>query len=111
VARIYVRRDELVSGRAVFPDLDIPDAARRSFVTVSLAGTLFHELQHYLGLEDEGITYDREIAWYRGLDEAHIGGLVGERRRWFEWAVASALESARAAREKAVGPSAGASPR
>lgn len=110
VARIYVRRDELGSGRVPFPNLDIPDAARRTFATVSLAGTLFHELQHYRGLEDEGLTYDREIAWYGGLGEAHLGRLDGERRRWFDWAVASALESARAARAKAVGQGSGASP-
>ena len=103
VSRIYVRRDELVSGRVPFPDLDLPDAARRTFTTVALAGTLFHELQHYQGLEDEGATYEREIAWYRGLGEARLGQLDGEGKRWFEWAVASALESARAAREKAVG--------
>jgi hypothetical protein len=102
VARVYVRRDELVAGRVVFPDLEVPDAARRTFATVNLAGTLYHELQHEQGLEDEGLTYDQEIDWYRRLEQANIDRLHGEDRRWFEWALASALQSARAARAEAV---------
>ena len=103
VARIYVRRDELFDRELPFPDLDVPDAAQRQFATIRLAGTLFHELQHYDGLEDEGATYDREIEWYQRLRDQVLPGLDGERHRWFEWAVDSAIESARAAREKATG--------
>jgi hypothetical protein len=103
VRRIYVRPDELLFRRLPFPDLDIPETAQRTFTTIRLAGTLFHELQHYGGLEDEGATYDREIAWYRRLREAVLPELRGEAARWFEWAVDSALESAQAAREKATG--------
>jgi hypothetical protein len=103
VSRIYVRRDELASRRLPFPDLDVPEPARRAFASINLAGTLFHELQHHEGLEDEGATYEREITWYRGLGERAPRALQGEERRWFEWARASALESARAAREEAVG--------
>jgi hypothetical protein len=109
VSRIYVRRDELLRTRMPFPELELPDAARRAFSELSLAGTLFHELQHAHGLEDEGATYDREIAWYRALGASQLPRLAGEEKRWFEWAVASAVESARAARAKAVGGGAGAS--
>ena len=103
VRRIYVRSDELVAGKLPFPDLDAPEDAQRTFTRIRLAGTLFHELQHFGGLEDEAATYDREIAWYGRLRDAVLPGLEGERARWFEWAVDSALESAKAAREKATG--------
>ena len=49
-----------------FADPDIPEAAQRTFATIRLAGTLFHELQHYQGVEDERVAYEREMAWYRG---------------------------------------------
>jgi hypothetical protein len=101
VSRIYVRSDELVVRSLPFPDLDVPDGARRTFATIRLAGTLFHELQHFEGVEDEDAAYEREIEWYRGLGERTAGRLDGDEKRWFEWALASALESAVAAREKA----------
>jgi hypothetical protein len=103
VRRIYVREDELRTRHLPFPDLDVPEAAQRLFTRIRLAGTLFHELQHYDGLEDEGATYDREIGWYEGLRDRRLDLLEGDDRHWFEWAVASALESAEAAREKATG--------
>jgi len=103
VSRIYVRSDELVARRLPFPDLDIPDEAQRIFARIRLAGTLFHEIQHDQGVEDEGDAYEREMAWYQGLGERAADRLEGEQRRWFDWAVASALGSAAAAREKATG--------
>lgn len=107
VSRIYVRREEWLRSRLPFPDLALPHAARRTFSELSLAGTLFHELQHARGLEDEGATYDREIAWYQALGDSQLPRLEGDEKRWFEWAVASAVESARAARAAAVGESGG----
>ena len=103
VRRIYVRRQELLARTLPFPELDVPDSAQRTFATIRLAGTLYHELQHYEGLEDERATYEREIGWYEALGEAAHGEPEGERRRWFEWAVESALASAEAARDKATG--------
>jgi hypothetical protein len=102
VSRIYVRNDELVVRRLPFPELDIPDEARRTFATIRLAGTLFHELQHADGVEDEGTAYEREMEFYERLGEQNAERLEGEERRYFEWAVASALESAAAARENAT---------
>jgi len=101
--RIFVRRDELVARTLPFPDLDVPEWAQRTFATMRLAGTLFHELQHYEGLDDELATYEREIEWYRGLRGRMLDRLQGEERRWFEWAVDSAIETATAAAEKAKG--------
>jgi len=103
VSRVFVRGDELVSPELPFPDLDVPEPAQRTFATVRLAGTLFHELQHHEGLDDEAETYDREIAWYRHLREGMLERLGGEDRHWFEWAVDSAIQSAAAAQEKAGG--------
>jgi hypothetical protein len=102
VSRIYVRRDELVVRSLPFPELDLPDQARRTFATIRLAGTLYHELQHYDGIEDENAAYEREMSWYRELGERNADRLSGEERRLFDWAVASALDSAAAAREEAV---------
>jgi len=101
VSRVYVRRDELVARSLSFPELDIPEEAQRTFARIRLAGTLFHEIQHYQGVEDESAAYERETAWYRGLGEQAAVRLEGEERRWFDWAVASAIDSAAAAREKA----------
>jgi hypothetical protein len=102
VRRIYVRRDSLVPRGLPFPDLDVPEEAQRTYQMVRLAGTLYHELQHFEGLEDEDATYDREVAWYRALKERRLPRLQGEARRQLEWALASALMSAEAAREKAT---------
>jgi hypothetical protein len=101
VRRVFIRRDELVAHGLPFPDLDVPESAQRTFETIRLAGTLFHELQHYDGLEDEDATYQREIRWYKELRERVPERLGGDERRLFEWAVDSAIKSAAAAREKA----------
>ena len=101
--RVFVRSDELVARDLPFPDLDVPEPAQRTFATIRLAGTLFHELQHYEGLDDEEATYAREIEWYHGLRARMLDRLPGEERRRFEWAVDSAIETATAAREKAKG--------
>ena len=103
VSRIFVRRDELVARDLPFPSLDAPESAQRTFAAIRLAGTLFHELQHYEGLEDEAATYEREIDWYAGLRERMLARLQGEEQRWFEWAVDSAIQTATAARERAKG--------
>ena len=100
VSRVFVRRDELINPELPFPDLDVPETAQRTFATIRLAGTLYHEHQHLDGLEDEAETYDREIAWYERLRDARVDRLEGEERHWFEWAVGSAVKSAAAAREK-----------
>ncbi len=103
VSRVFVRRDELINPELPFPDLDVPGPAQRTFATIRLAGTLYHERQHFDGLEDEGETYYREIAWYERLRDATVDQLEDEERHWFEWAVESAIQSAAAAREKAEG--------
>ena len=102
VSRVYVQRQELLTPELPFPDLDVPEPAQRTFATIRLAGTLFHELQHYDGLEDEDTTYDREIEWYRGLGGTMANRLQGEEKRGFDWAIDSAVQSAAAAQERAA---------
>lgn len=103
VSRIYVRGDVLVARGLPFPDLDVPEAAQRAFAAMRLAGTLVHELAHYEGVIDETAAYEREMAWYRQLGERAALRPSGEDRRWFDWALSSALDSAAAASERAVG--------
>jgi len=98
---VFVRRDRLVPRGLPFPELDAPEEAQLTFDRIRLAGTLYHELQHYDGLEDEAATYGREVEWYDGLRERMLGRLEGEDRHWFEWAVDSAIETAVAAQEEA----------
>jgi hypothetical protein len=103
VSRIYLREDELLAPGLPFPELAVPFEARLAFARVCLAGTLYHELQHYRGVEDERAAYELEMAWYRALWERTASRLSGEDRRWFEWAVESALQSAAMARRRATG--------
>ena len=65
VSWVYLRRDVLVARILPFADPEIPEAAQRTFATIRLAGTLFHELQHYQGVKDERVAYEREMDWYR----------------------------------------------
>lgn len=101
VSRVFVSRGELLPRELPFPELDIPEPAQRTFAALRLAGTLYHELQHRDGLEDERETYEREIEWYADLGERMMGQLPEEDQREFEWAVESAIETAVAAQEKA----------
>jgi hypothetical protein len=102
VSRIYLREDELMAPSLPFPHLAVPEEARLAFTRICLAGTLYHELQHYQGVEDERVAYEREMVWYGELGERAAAALSGDERRSFEWAVASALQSAAAARRKAL---------
>lgn len=104
VRRIYIREAALLSPEAhLFPDGDasIAPERRRAFARVSLAGALFHELQHWDGVAEEARAYDLEIAWLEAL-RSRAADLEGETRRAFEWGVDSAVLSARKARAQAT---------
>ncbi len=107
VRRIYIREIALVSPEAhLFPRgaEGIPVPQQRAFASVSLAGALFHELQHFDGIEDEAAAYDREIAWLEGLRAAPgLAPLAEPERRSLDWGIESALLSARKARSLAIG--------
>lgn len=106
VRRIYVRRLALLDPKAhLYPVAppDIPDANQRAFAFISQAGALRHELAHYDGMFKEADAYAVEIAWYKGLRaSAWFASLQGEKGRVFDWALESAVLTARSASEKAT---------
>jgi len=106
VRRIYVRRLALLDPRAHHYPVtraDIPDANQHTFAWISLAGALCHELAHYDGMIEEADAYATEIAWYEGLRASPwFASLEGQGRRVFDWALDSAVLTARSAREKAA---------
>lgn len=107
VRRVYVREVALLSPeRHLFPDgeTSLSPARRRSFAQVSLAGALYHELQHWDGVEDEAAAYDLEIAWLEGLRPSQLAAGSDEERRALEWGIESAVLSARKARGLATAP-------
>lgn len=106
VRRIYIRRLALLDPRAhLYPITPpgIPDANQSAFALLSLAGALRHELAHYDGMIEEADAYATEIAWYEGLRASPWFALLpGEQRRVFDWALESAVLTARRASEKAA---------
>lgn len=106
VRRIYVRRLALLDPREhLYPvtPADIPIAHQRAFAWISLAGALRHEIAHYDGMIKEADAYAAEIAWYEGLRASPwLKRQGGERRQVFEWALESAVLTARSAQEKAA---------
>jgi hypothetical protein len=106
VRRIYVRRVALLDPRAhLYPvaPTGIPDANQRAFAWISLAGALRHELAHYDGMIDEADAYAVEIAWYEGLRASPwFASLQGKARDVFDWALESAVLTARRASETAA---------
>ena len=106
VRRIYVRRLALLDPRAhhyPMTPADIPEANQRTFAWISLAGALRHELAHYDGMIEEADAYAAEIAWYDGLRASPwFASLAGERRRVFDWALESAVLTARSAGARAA---------
>jgi hypothetical protein len=106
VRRIYVRRLALLDPRAhLFPTAPahIPDANQRAFAWISLAGALRHELAHYDGMIREPDAYAAEIAWYERLRASPwFASREGRERGIFEWALESAVLTARKASEKAA---------
>jgi hypothetical protein len=108
VRRVYVRETALLSPEAhLFPqgEPSLRRENRQAFARVSLAGALYHELQHWDGIEDEAAAYDLEIAWLLGLRPPEQAAMSDEERRALEWGIESAVLSARKARALATGTS------
>ncbi|HET7294269.1 MAG TPA: hypothetical protein VFM88_17730 [Vicinamibacteria bacterium] len=105
VRRVYLRDVALRSPEAhLYPEADatIPGEKRRAFAGVSLAGALFHELQHWDGVEDESAAYDLEIAWLESLRGSLPRDLTDPERSALDWGIESAVLSARKARALAT---------
>jgi hypothetical protein len=109
VRRIYIREQALLSPEAhLFPDGDasLTPENRRAFARVSLAGALYHELQHWAGIEDEAQAYDLEIAWLENLRGSPLATGADAGGRAMDWGIQSAVLSARKARAQATGAAA-----
>jgi hypothetical protein len=107
VRRVYVRGPALLEPRTqLYADgeASVPRAQQDAFAELSLAGALYHELEHYRGVLDERAAYDAEIAWYETLRVSRwYSGLEEGRKRIYAWALESAILSAREARRRATG--------
>ena len=105
VRRIYVRGEALRDPAGhLFAGVasEAPPAHREAFARMSLAGALVHELAHHDGIEDEGAAYELELGWYERVRKSpFVAGLPREARAAYDWAIESAILSARAARRRA----------
>lgn len=100
VRRVYVRQKALLDPRAhLYPSPSaVPDAHQRAFAWISLAGALRHELAHHEGMIEEHEAYATEMAWYEGVRASPwFAALRGEDLRMFDWALQSAVLTARSA--------------
>ncbi len=99
--RIYIRQVALLNPRAhLYPHgaADVPFGHQDAFALVSLGGAMRHELAHYDGAIEESDAYRQELAWYEELRASPlIVAREGEERRRFDWALESAMASARKA--------------
>ncbi|MEO8358795.1 MAG: hypothetical protein ABI672_02100 [Vicinamibacteria bacterium] len=101
VKRIYIRRIALRDPRLhLYPHgaADIPAEYQLDFAWLSLGGAMRHELAHYDGALDEAGAYQQELNWYNGIrGSAQITRLEGDRRAAWDFALDSAILSAREA--------------
>jgi hypothetical protein len=104
--RIYIRRIALLDpAKHLYPVASnaIPDDNQRAFARLSLSGALRHELAHYDGMIEEADAYAAEIAWYESLRASPwFASLAPHSRRVHDWALTSAVKTARRARETAA---------
>ncbi len=105
VRRIYIRRVALLNPRAhLYPAgvEGVPETFQNAFAWLSLAGAMRHELAHRDGALDESSAYRIEIEWYEEVQRsAFVSGLPEESRAAWDWALQSALMSARKAAQRA----------
>jgi len=101
VRRIYIRRVALLNPPAhLYPRGAplVPLGHQIAFGWLSLGGAMRHELAHRDGLIDEADAYRVELAWYEEVGQSpFMAELEGEERVAWEWALESALASARKA--------------
>jgi hypothetical protein len=105
VRRIYVRGPALSNPlEHLYPEgaPKVPVAFQTAFAWLSLAGAMRHELAHYDGAIAETEAYTVELAWYDEVRAStFVTGLAGEQREAWNWALESAILSARQAARKA----------
>ena len=105
VKRIYIRRVALLNPRAhLYPQgaPSIPASYQNAFAWLSLGGAMRHELAHRDGAIEEAAAYRLELLWYDEVKQsAFVGGLEGDARAAWDWALESAILSARKAARRA----------
>jgi hypothetical protein len=105
VRRIYIRRIALLDPRQhLYPQgaPSVPEAFQDAFATLSLGGAMRHELAHYDGAVEESAAYMVELAWYEEVRaSAFVKTLSNEDRAAWDWALESAVLSARKAAQLA----------
>lgn len=101
VRRIYIRRVALLSPPShLYPRGAplVPPAHQNAFGWLSLGGAMRHELAHRDGSIEEAEAYRVELDWYEEVGRsAFMTELEGDERAAWDWALASALASARKA--------------
>ena len=105
VHRIYIRRVALLNPRRhLYPQdpPDVPGGHQMAFAWLGLGGAMRHELAHRDGAVEEAEAYRIELAWYEEIRRsAFMVSLEGEDRAKWEWALESAVASARKAAAQA----------
>jgi hypothetical protein len=105
VRRIYIRRLALLTPqRHLYPReaSDVPAGHQMAFAWLALGGAMRHELAHFDGAIEEAAAYRVELQWYEEVRRSPFLASLegGERARW-DWALESAVASARKAAERA----------
>jgi len=108
VRRIYIRRAALLNPRRhlypVDPE-DVPIGHQMAFAWLSLGGAMRHELAHRDGAIEEAEAYRIELAWYEEIRQSpFLASREGEERARWDWALESAVASARRAAARAGAP-------
>ena len=103
--RIYIRRVALVNPRLhLYPAGagDVPAGHQIAFAWLSLGGAMRHELAHLDGAIEEAEAYRIELAWYEEIRQSpFLTSREGEERVLWDWALESAVASARKAAARA----------
>lgn len=101
IRRIYIRRVALLNPPAhLYPRGAplVPSGHQSAFGWLSLGGAMRHELAHRDGSIEETEAYRIELAWYEEVGRSpFMASLEGDERAAWEWALESALASARKA--------------
>ena len=105
VRRIYIRRVALINPRLhLYPagTADVPTGHQIAFAWLSLGGAMRHELAHRDGAIEEAEAYRVELAWYEEIRQSpFLTSREGEERVLWDWALESAVASARKAAARA----------
>ena len=101
VRRVYIRRVALLNPRLhLYPMAvdGVPLEYQAAFGWLGLGGAMRHELAHYDGALEEAEAYRIELAWYEEIRQSpFLASREGEERKQWDWALESAIASARKA--------------